>query len=694
MALGGFELLTPRTAKLELARKRFNHFQQVTSISHGTSDYSTGDAPTTIRKPIEYSAGNSYLMVVDAQMFPTPFSFPMPEQNMGLFPRLYDYQSQINADDANDYTNIRGYLTAVPVSDFMASNDITKITRVYAGADTLNVDYVVVDNDSQKTIDDTEKYSGYVVPQIQWYSDVNGVPTELNEFVVPFFWVSSNSANYFTTNIFSTIYSAAVATTPNTVNFGATIPYHKAQYPRQYFVKSYLKSGVATYDWELPTNTRKTTLRAYDRDLMPWVCLTSTDDTALTGTLYPIDYTVGTEYLLGNVSLVNTSVVPEFYAYPDAESIISIFDDLGVFVSTDLTEILQYAPPEDEGINPDSPNEELPFFPDNTTDTTEIEPAYITPSTFGHAFIYTPAATKNFLEWVCNNTVNIENWKRLFANPVDVILGINMYNLDIVAHDAAHVSYSAQTNILGVTTDIGNYQMIGGYNNIVDGGTLRLQAYYGNYADFTSMTYQMFIPFVGFTDLRACDVVNKTLHLYYAVDFATGAAVAFVNSDDKLIYTSPCTVAGKIPVSTSDKNNQMINNTLAAFSGLGGLIGGIASGNVGGGVSSLLNGLGGLQLQTNYANKGSLSSVNIYKLLPAFIERTRYDLFLPSNDTQYKGARYQRAAGAPSTQFDTLLNCVDAGGFVQSDVVYLTSQTATETEKQQIIDLIKSGIYL
>ena len=99
-------------------------------------------------------------------------------------------------------------------------------------------------------------------------------------------------------------------------------------------------------------------------------------------------------------------------------------------------------------------------------------------------------------------------------------------------------------------------------------------------------------------------------------------------------------------------------------------------------------------MQTNYSNKGSLSAVNIYKLLPAFIERTRYDLFLPSDDQQYIGAKYQGAAGAPSTYFDTLINCANVGGFVQSDVVYLTSDTATEAEKAEIISLIKSGIYL
>ena len=282
----------------------------------------------------------------------------------------------------------------------------------------------------------------------------------------------------------------------------------------------------------------------------------------------------------------------------------------------------------------------------------------------------------------------------MFANPVDVITGINLYNLDIVAHDSGRVKNNAQTNILGVVTDIPNYSILDGYNNIVDGGTLHLTAYYGNYADFTSMTYQAFLPFVGFVSLRACDVVNRTLHLYYAVDFATGAAVAFLNSDGKLIYTSPCTVAGKIPISTSDKNSQMINNTLSVIGGIGGLLGGIASGNVGGGVGSFLGGMGGLQFQTNYANKGSLSAVNMYKLLPAFVERTRYDLFFPSDDSDYTSAMYQAYMGAPSTQFDKLPNCIHAGGYVQANFVYLRSNTATDIEKQQIIDLIKSGIYL
>lgn len=384
-------------------------------------------------------------------------------------------------------------------------------------------------------------------------------------------------------------------------------------------------------------------------------------------------------------------IIPVFNSVDD---IVKLFDDYGIFVSTSLDDVLVSPESPDGIVNPDPPTKPIDSFPDNATEITPINKTYITPATFGQAIVYTPTALKNFLTWVCDNTVDISNWARLFANPADVITGINLFNLDIVQHDSGRVTARAKTNILGIETAIPNYAIQDGYNNIIDGGSIMLQAYYGNYADFTSMTYQMFIPFVGFISLRASDVVNKNIHLYYAVDFSTGAAVAFVNSDDKLIYTSPCSVAGKIPLSVSDKNSQTINNTLGIIGGIGGLISGIASGNVVGGVGSLTGAIGNLQLQTNYANRGSLSATNIYELLPAFIERTRYDLFLPSGEQTYLGAAYQTAAGAPTTDFDTVANSVAAGGYLECEFVQLTSKSATEEEKAQIVALLKSGIYL
>ena len=614
-----------------------------------------------------------------------------------------------NTIDTTNLHNLRGYLVPHTVSEFVSGGN-ARITRAYNDC-TQNANYqkygkpytmaraVLVDTASGLVLDDLPTYSNWIVPQIHWYyEDDSGNTKTVGTALYFWYFFGATRVKYKKGKsiLNSIVYDYSTYTAQAPYYFAFSPPYIKGT-NTSYVTNSTNQGGIFSgeiYTDFISTSSADIRIKTAVYDDVPYTMLCNYPSALSSSKLTALNDRVGVSYATITPPALPNGFGGDFPAYRSIDDVVAMFADYGIKLYTNIDDVLNPPPNEDGVINPDNPSEQIPYYPDNSTDTTPIEQAYITPSTFGASCVYNPLTTKDFLRWICDNTVDVSNWARLFANPVDVIMGINLYNLDIVAHDTSHVNYNAQTNILGVTANISNYSILDGYNNIVDGGTLALTAYYGNYADYTSMTYQMFIPFVGFTTLRACDVVNRTLHLYYAVDFATGAAVAFVNSDDKLIYTAPCNVAGKIPVSTSDKNSQMINNTLAAFGSIGGLLGGIASGNVGGGIGAMLNGLGGLQLQTNYANKGSLSSVNIYKLLPAFVERTRYDLFFPSGEQQYLGAKYQGAAGAPSTQFDVLLNCVDTNGFVQADVVYLTSQSATDAEKEQIISLIKSGIYL
>lgn len=703
-------------------REQFNnHFQ--TPIKTGGVNYARGWEVTTnlsYAYVSEYNANKVY--IADAQNSNNPASTYVICTNSSV---TSDFNRYIpdkirtaskpslpqNLSDTHGLHNLRGYLVPHKVSEFVSGGSV-RISRAYNNAFTVNnynmagVDYnaaktVKADTATRLAVDNLAEYADYIVPQIHWYYEDDNGTTQSNGNAY-YFWYFFTATNVKyqkgRTLLSSVVYDIKTINAGTPYYFAFSPPYIKGD-KNNYATATTNIGGIFSGEIyvDFPDdNLANARIIEQNYNNVPYVMLCNVPQTFNDYDLTPITGQVGVSAVSSQLSStpLPNGFAGDFPAYKSVDDVIALFADYGIKLYTSMDDVLTPPPSTDGVINPDNPSEQIPYYPDNSTDTTPIEQAYITPSTFGQSCVYNPLATKDFLRWICDNTVDIGNWARLFANPVDVIMGINLYNLDIVAHDAAHVRYNAQTNILGVTSNIANYSILDGYNNIVDGGTLTLQAYYGNYADFTSMTYQMFIPFVGFTSLRACDVVNKTLHLYYAVDFATGAAVAFVNSDDKMIYSSPCTVAGKIPVSTSDKNSQIINNTLSGIGAIGGLLGGIASGNIGGGVGALLNGLGGMQLQTNYANKGSLSAVNIYKLLPAFVERTRYDLFFPSGEQQYLGAKYQGFAGAPSTQFDTLLNCVDASGFVQADVVYLTSQTATDAEKEQIITLIKSGIYL
>ena len=697
------ENCTAFNAPCTKASQLFNHLQERAHIQEHRITSGTTDTPRDLINPMPYEYGKTFAYVYSYSL--SSYSFPSYEGVVQARPYGWTSQGDL-INTRTDVSSIRGYVEFTTVAQYMADNGFVHANRLFANPSNGTANFSplgLYDLTTKTLINDSGQFSDYVVPKVTWLvRGADGGLTSLSKAFSPIFWVTARQNNYTdpTTLLGSPFLQLKVNTLARgeLVYFGIGIPHLSGvksdyQYRETLFYSGYTKCSWGNYNDD---TTRSITVYGNDPAVVPWVTFSASTTTpeATTSPLYKVTATSGIGMSAVNLGVQTGGISNIFPAYVDAESFIELCKDFGVFVSTDLDELSEYNPTDDIKINPDTPYDPIPYLPDNTTDTTPIEPATITPSTFGQACVYNPATLKEFLMWVCDSTVDIGNWARLFANPADVITGINLYNLDIVRHDAAHVQHNAQTNILGVATNIPNYSILGGYNNIIDGGSLNLKAYYGNYADYTSMTYQMFIPFVGFTSLRACDVVNKTLHLYYAVDFATGSAVAFVNSDDKLIYTSPCTVAGKIPLSTSDRNSQIINNTLSVLGGLSGLLGGVASGNVGGGVGALMGGLGGLQMQTNYANKGSLSAVNIYSLLPAFVERTRYDLFFPSDDQQYLGAKYQGAAGAPSTTFDTLVNCANAGGFVQSDVVYITSGTATETEKAEIASLIKSGIYL
>ena len=683
-----------------IARKQFDYLQRATATQAGRLDAWWYDVSRDLIKPTEYAAG--YTFGVTGYTSST-ISYP---SYYNVIKRPEPWQNTADILAQNKPANIRGYVEFKPLSEFISAEKYVFAGRLFR--DLTNPDVMgMVNTDNKTPVNEIDTLSSCYVPVITWYYNhpTNGVQQWTRNFNA-FFWNVATAHNYCHPSQ-STMTGAAVLTTNirenvsdgAPVHFGFGIPFKSSGTPANDSVNPLLLSGYYTCKWVDGSN-KVITLYGVDADIFPYFGIICTTSQPTVGNSYPVGATSNLDKPAINLSigryLYPQGKYQEYTVCRDKQKYIDLWADFGIFISEDINEVMEYQPPQTPlpDVNPDNPNDPFEHFPDNTSDIVEINPTYITPSSFGHTMVFTPTTIRNFLNWVCDNTVDISNWARLFANPADVITGINLFNLDIVAHDGASVVHNSITDILGVTTEIPNYSLRDGYNNIINGGTIRLQAYYGNYADFTSMAYQMFIPFVGFITLRASDVVNRTINLKYAVDFASGAAVAFVTSDDKLIYTSPCTVAGRIPVSTSDKNQQLINNTLSVIGGISGLMGGIASGNVGGGIGALFNGLGGLQLQTNYANRGSLSSVNIYRLIPAFIERTRYDLFLPSMDEEYIGAKYQSAAGAPSTQFDTLLHCVDAGGFIQSDVVYLTSQTATETEKQQIIDLIKSGVYL
>lgn len=145
-----------------------------------------------------------------------------------------------------------------------------------------------------------------------------------------------------------------------------------------------------------------------------------------------------------------------------------------------------------------------------------------------------------------------------FASLDEVILGLHIVPLTVpytgpttalsinllgIAYRVAAELYKASAQILDV-----------------DCGTLIVSEFWGNCLDYNPYTkITIFLPFIGYIDIDADDVMGKTVGVKYKVDIATGACIAFITADDSVMYQYAGNCALTIPVSSNDQSSAIQN---------------------------------------------------------------------------------------------------------------------------------------
>lgn len=145
-----------------------------------------------------------------------------------------------------------------------------------------------------------------------------------------------------------------------------------------------------------------------------------------------------------------------------------------------------------------------------------------------------------------------------FASLDEVILGLHIVPLTVpytgpttalsinllgIAYRVAAELYKASAQILDV-----------------DCGTLIVSEFWGNCLDYNPYTkITIFLPFIGYIDIDADDVMGKTVGVKYKVDIATGACIAFITADGSVMYQYAGNCALTIPVSSNDQSSAIQN---------------------------------------------------------------------------------------------------------------------------------------
>lgn len=314
---------------------------------------------------------------------------------------------------------------------------------------------------------------------------------------------------------------------------------------------------------------------------------------------------------------------------------------------------------------------------DTTSDPIDI-PTLPTTSAVDTGFItlFNPSLTeiRALADYMWNGLFDINNLRKLFADPMDVILGLSIVPGPVPSGAQEAVSIGNISTGVMMTKAADQFFT-------VDCGTLKPTEFWGAYLDYSPYTkVDIYLPFIGMRSLSIDDVMEKNVNVVYHVDILSGACVAFIKSGDQVLYTHIGQCASSIPINGNDWTNT-INGILSMAAAIAGTVatGGAAAPMLMGQAANITN-----ILKPSVARSGGMGGMGgMLGIQKPYLILTRPRQCVPGNQNIYKGypAFMTRALG-------------DLSGMTSVEDIHLAVAGATQEELEEIERLLKEGVML
>ena len=335
----------------------------------------------------------------------------------------------------------------------------------------------------------------------------------------------------------------------------------------------------------------------------------------------------------------------------------------------------------------DDAKEQGAVIPTEPTTPTTPTPIILPPSTdvIGMYRIYNPTPSQlqsitNFL-WGKSEGEGgsfFDNVTKLFQDPMQCIIGLSRVYAPVSVGGTEQFTIgkvTVPTSWLSLPVNTTSSQ----YSE-VDMGSVSIKEYFGDVRDYDGYTQiQIYLPFIGFRQLKTNDVMGGTIHLTYYVDILTGNCNAKIDVSRKnmvrqCLYTFDGNCSEQIPVSGSNYTN-LISSTLMGMisgAGTGGQIGAVV-----GGATSLMSGMSN-NVQRSGSISGSLGAINIKK-----------PYLIISRPIPADANTFNNFYGYPANKTIRLGNC---SGYTKIKSVHVEGIICTDEEKNMIETLLKQGV--
>ena len=270
---------------------------------------------------------------------------------------------------------------------------------------------------------------------------------------------------------------------------------------------------------------------------------------------------------------------------------------------------------------------------------------------------------------------DLNTFKKIFANPMDCILGLSIVPVSVPNGELKEVSVG---NIpTGVSMTVAASQYV-----IVDCGTLNVNEFWGAYLDYDPYTKaEIYLPYIGTHPISVDDIMGKSVHVVYHIDILSGACTAFVKCGGSVLYEFIGQCSSSIPVTGNDWTN-VINGVLSVSAAIGTMVatGGVTAPMAASAIASTAVN----SMKSNVEKSGSMSGTGgMLAVQTPYLILTRPRQAMPASQNKFMGY--------PSFITSKLGSL---SGYTVVEEIHLENISGTEQELSEIENLLKTGVIL
>lgn len=313
---------------------------------------------------------------------------------------------------------------------------------------------------------------------------------------------------------------------------------------------------------------------------------------------------------------------------------------------------------------------------DNTSTPIEIpDLPSISAASTGFISLFNPSLSQlnELASYLWSDLFEIDGWKKLFADPMDAILGLSILPVAVPSGGAREVKVG---NIgTGISLTVAASQFVE-----VDCGSIDVNEYWGAYLDYEPYTQaQIFLPYIGTRPISVDEIMGKTVRVVYHVDILTGACCCFVKCGASVLYTYNGQCSIPIPI-TGANYTSVVNGVISIAASVGSLV---ATGGASAPVAlpSIANSAVN-QMKPQVEKSGSISgSAGVLNMQVPYLILIRPRQALPSRQNEF--------IGYPSL---ITVQLTELSGYTEIQSIHLENIPATKEELAEIQSLLEGGV--